>query len=259
MNDRGNISAVIPTLNEATMLPSTIDALRSVPQVTQVIVVDGGSDDGTVGLALAAGCEVLTAPRGRGSQLRAGAGAAAGEILWFVHADTLVPPESGSSMLLALAARPSAVGGAFRVRFSPHGSPGGNGTIAHRAFTTGARALQAAGGLYGDAALFVRRSAYDTAGGISEQPLFEDVDLVRRLRRMGSMVRLPVYVETSDRRIAGGRAVPTLALWAWLHLLYGLRVSPDILARIYAPVRGRAGRGRRPAASGKMRGNGEAS
>ncbi len=231
----GSIAAIVPTLNEAAALPATLAALRRVREVGEVVVVDGGSEDATVALAEAAGCRVVNAPRGRGGQLRAGAAAvaASAEVLWFVHADTVVPSGAGRDLLDALAAVPGAPGGAFRVRFR------GAGRTA-RTFTRGARFLQRVGALYGDAALFVRRGDYRASGGFADQPLFEDVDLARRLRRRGPLLRLPTEVETSARRVDDLGALRILGLWTLLHLLHAAGVSPATLARLYPPHRPRA-------------------
>ena len=224
------ISAVIPALNEARALPATLAALDAVPEVEEVIVVDGGSTDGTVALAARSGAHVVVARRGRGTQLREGAERARGGILWFVHADTLVPPDAGERILASLEGDPSAVGGVFAVRFD-------GPSLSSRWFTRAARILQWTGGLYGDAALFVRRKEYDAAGGFGRMALFEDVDLVRRLRRRGRLLCLSREVVTSSRRFAGEGTVRTLARWAGLHLLFRLGASPAGLSRYYAPVR----------------------
>ena len=222
------ISAVIPTLNEARALPRTLAALRRVPEVSEVIVADGGSGDGTVAAAREAGCEVVPSSPGRGAQLRAGAAAAAGDTLWFVHADTLVPPDGGRLLTGVLETDPGAVAGAFRVRFNGRGR-------AASVCTRGARILQALGGIYGDAALFVRRSAYRAAGGFDDRPIFEDVDMVRRLRRLGSVHVVPREVVTSARRVERSGMPTTFARWGMLHLLYWLGVPPRSLVRWYAP------------------------
>ena len=106
---RPSVSVIIPTLNEAATLPRLLDALRP-SGADEVIVVDGGSTDGTPALAQVAGASVLSGPRGRGRQLHAGAEAASGEAFLFLHADTLLPP-SGVAAVRAALSRPEIAGG----------------------------------------------------------------------------------------------------------------------------------------------------
>ncbi len=220
----GTLSVVIPALNEEVCLPETLRRVVGAPGIREVLVVDGGSDDTTVATAQNAGAVVVLSERGRGAQLRAGAAAASGELLWFLHADTLSPPAAALGIEEALR-DPRVVGGAFTVRFS-------GDSRGARFFTRAAAVLRRIGLGYGDAGIFVRRDAYDRVGGIAPFPLFEDLDLVRRLQRAGKFVILPAAVVTSSRRFEG-RAARTLFLWVWLHVLYWLGVPPVVLARLY--------------------------
>jgi rSAM/selenodomain-associated transferase 2 len=208
-----------------------MDALTQVRGSLELLVVDGGSQDGTLAVARARGAAILAAPRGRGAQLHAGARAARGEVLWFVHADTLVPADAAEQIVAAL--RDSAVvGGNFRLRF-------GGPRLAAR-ILTGLQPLFGWLGLcYGDSALFVRREAYERIGGFRPFLLFEDLDLVRRLRRVGRLAHVPSEVIASSRRFEGRSFALTLARWVALQLLYWLGVPPDRLARHYAPIRDR--------------------
>jgi rSAM/selenodomain-associated transferase 2 len=225
------LSIIIPTLNEAACLGATLDAVAGLGRGAEVIVVDGGSGDGTPEIARRRGLSVLTAGRGRGAQLRAGAAAARGDVLWFLHADTLPPADAVERIAEALG-QPRVVGGCFAIRFAGRGYPA--------RFLTGLYPYLAWLGLYyGDSAFFVRRGAYEEAGGFRPVPLFEDLDLLRRLRRRGRFVRLAAVVTTSSRRFAGRSFLLTFARWTVLQLLYWLGVSPHRLARRYADVRGR--------------------
>jgi rSAM/selenodomain-associated transferase 2 len=229
------ISVIIPALNEEAALGATLDALARLSRPVEVLVVDGGSSDGTLAVAQGRGAGTLTAGRGRGVQLHAGAGAARGDVLWFVHADTLVPAHALEHIDAALCA-PDVAGGYFRLRFS--------GRLRACRFQTALQPIFNGFGLvYGDAAIFVRRSAYERVGGFRPYPLFEDLDLVRRLRRLGRLARMPADVTASARRFEGKSYVRTLALWVGLQLLYWLGVSPERLARLYAPIRSRVRRG----------------
>ena len=223
------ISAIIPTLNEARDIARTIGAIRASPRVTEVIVVDGGSDDATVACATGAGARVIHAPRGRGRQMHAGALAASGDTLWFVHADTVVPAGAGEAIQTALA-DPDVVGGTFSLRF-------GGDTRAARFMSWFYRWIALLGLRYGDAAYFVRRSAYDRAGGFRDLALFEDLDLKRRLSKCGRFPRIEPVVVTSSRRFEVDGFPRVFAMWVAFQLLYWFGVPPKPLARWYRHVR----------------------
>jgi rSAM/selenodomain-associated transferase 2 len=224
------ISIIIPTLDEEAALGTTLDALSRLRGAVEVIVVDGGSRDGTVALARARGVAVLASARGRGVQMHAGARAARGVVLWFLHADTLAPADAVEHITRALRT-PGVVGGHFRLRL--------DGTSWPDRFMTALQPLFAWLGLvYGDSAIFVRRQEYERVGGFKPFPLFEDLDFVRRLQRRGRMVRLAADVVTSSRRFEGRNFPLTFARWVGLQLLYWLGVSPHALIGLYPPVRG---------------------
>ncbi|MBM3460256.1 MAG: glycosyltransferase [Armatimonadetes bacterium] len=219
------LSVIIPALNEAAALPATIQALHQSRHPLEIWVVDGGSTDGTPAVAAALGAEVLPVPRGRGGQLDAGARAARGEILWFLHADTLVPVDAAEQVRHALA-DPQVLGGSFRCRFL-------GSTWAARCFTRLYPVMQFLGCSYGDASLFLRRADYLRTGGFRSLPLFEDLEFWRRLRREGRLVFLPGPLATSARRFERHGPGRTLALWIGLHVLYFLGVPPERLERFY--------------------------
>lgn len=227
------ISIIIPALNEAEAIGETLDAAARVGEEVEVIVVDAGSADGTAEVARAHGARVVTAARGRGAQMHAGALAARGEVLWFLHADTLAPADAASCVARALA-DPRAVGGNFRVRFD-----GDSG--AARFLTWFYPRLRLLGLAYGDSGIFVRRAAYERAGGFKPFPIFEDLDLLRALWRQGRFVQAEGCVVTSSRRFEGRSFALTFTRWSLLQTLYWLGVSPHTLARLYAPIRGRKG------------------
>jgi rSAM/selenodomain-associated transferase 2 len=185
------LSVVIPALDEAEGIAEAVASARA-PDV-EVLVVDGGSSDGTVERAAAAGARVLRAARGRARQLDAGARAASGDALLFLHADTRLPAGWAEAVRAALA-DPRAVGGAFRLRFDRR-------TRALRLIERTARLRARWLGLpYGDQALFVRRAALDAVGGVPQVPILEDLDLVRALKRRGRLALLPLDAVTSARR-----------------------------------------------------------
>jgi rSAM/selenodomain-associated transferase 2 len=224
------ISIIIPALNEAQSIGETLDAAARLKGDVEVIVVDGGSADETVEVARARGARVVTSARGRGAQMHAGAQAARGEVLWFLHADTLAPADAAECVARALLT-PGAVGGNFRIRFD-----GASG--AARFLTWLYPRLRLLGLAYGDSGFFVRRAAYERAGGFRAFPIFEDLDLLRALWRQGRFVQAEGCVVTSSRRFEGRSFVLTFVRWSVLQGLYWLGVSPHTLARLYAPVRG---------------------
>jgi rSAM/selenodomain-associated transferase 2 len=230
------VSVIIPTLNEARALGSTLDALAALPGPLELIVVDGGSFDRTTAIARARRVRVLLANRGRGQQLHVGACAARGDVLWFVHADTHPPPAATAAIRQALD-NAAVVGGNFAVSFDGTGRPA-------RFMTWLYPRLRKLGLCYGDATLFVRRSAYEEVGGFRPYPLFEDVDLIERLRRRGRFVHLPAIARTSSRRFEGRSFTITFVWWIVLQVLYWFGVPPRLLGRLYAPIRTRPRRRR---------------
>jgi len=216
------ISVVIPCLDEQELLPAALASARE--GADELVVVDGGSRDGSCQLAREAGALVLQAPASRGGQLRVGAEAARGDWLLFLHADTRL--EAGwAGDLRALP--PPVVGGAFSLAID---APGWGPRLLERAVDLRTRLL---GLPYGDQALFARRSAYDAAGGFRPLPLMEDVDFVGRLRRQGPLAWLRRRALTSARRLRRhGLAGATLRNWRVLGC-YLLGVSPERLVRLY--------------------------
>ena len=203
---------VIPALNEAEALPATLEAIASALDTPRpVVVADAGSTDATASAAAAAGAAVVSAdrpdggPAGRGAAMRAGVAAALArhpdaEVLWLLHADTHPPIGADRLILDALAAQPAAVAGAFRQRFATrHVGPWTRRKLHFIAMCN--RLRYGLSGLYfGDQGLFVRRASLELIGGVPEAPLFEDVEMVRRLRGVGRVVLLPARITTSPRR-----------------------------------------------------------
>lgn len=185
------IAVVIPALDEAEAVAGAIASARA-PGV-EVVVVDGGSRDGTADRAREAGARVVTAPPGRARQLQAGFAATEADAVVFLHADTRLPPGFSDLVRRALA-EPAVVGGAFGFRFRESGA-------ALRVVEWGARLRSRWLRLpYGDQALFCRARVLRELGGVPQVPIMEDVDLVASLRRRGRVVLLPADVRTSARR-----------------------------------------------------------
>jgi rSAM/selenodomain-associated transferase 2 len=223
------LSIVIPTLNAAAVLPDTLAALAeaSVKGLRhEIIVSDGGSQDGTAQLAQQRGARVVIGPRGRGVQLARGAEATAGDWLLFLHADTRL--EAGwVARVVAFTASPDK-GRAAYFRFAlddPH--PAARRIEALVRWRCAMFALP-----YGDQGLLIARTTYAALGGFKPLPLMEDVDIVRRLGRQG-LVALDHAVVTSAERYRrdGWWARPARNLFCLS--LYFLGVPPERLLRLY--------------------------
>ncbi|MDX6647413.1 MAG: hypothetical protein QOK40_3140 [Miltoncostaeaceae bacterium] len=219
------ITIVIPALNEASVLPSTLAAARALGGDPEIVVVDGGSSDDTPRIARERGASCVAAPPGRAVAMNRGAALAGGEVLIFVHADTRLPPDAGRRIASALA-EPDVVGGCFRLSFDSR-----RRLLSLYAFCTrfGFRLLH-----YGDAAYFVRAEVFRRLGGYREYPLMEDLDLWLRMRCCGRTVVLPSCVVTSARRYERRGALRQQALNTALVLLFMLGVHPRRLKRFYA-------------------------
>ncbi len=225
------ISVIIPALDEARNLRPLLRALGAEPAPHEVIVADGGSGDDTVTAARARGARVVECARGRGRQLRAGARAARGEVLLFLHADCDFPAGGLARIEAALGASPGLVGGNFRLVFD------GTSSVSRR-LTAFYAWLRGRGLYYGDSGIFVRRQAYQRLGGIRAIALMEDYDFVRRLERLGPTCCIAEPpLKTSSRRFEGRHGLAIVWGWLLIHALYHLGVSPTRLAGLYRSER----------------------
>ncbi len=222
------ISIIIPTLNENTTIRNAADSLARLRGDFEVIVADGGSADGTVETARDRGLRVIGAERGRGQQMNAGSRLARGDVLLFLHADTRLPDEA-LRLIKDVLQFPDVCGGNFSLVFD-------GGTREARLLTKIYPLLRIGGMCYGDSAIFVRRSVFEALGGYRAYPIFEDCDLYRRMRHVGKFVRLPTCATTSSRRFEG-RFFRTFALWSLMQVLYWIGVNPNLLNRLYRPLR----------------------
>jgi rSAM/selenodomain-associated transferase 2 len=229
---------VIPVLDEFAALPYTIDHLGALdPAPARVVVADGGSTDGTrEWLAREADPDWLhyvETERGRGNQMNAGAAEAAGDTLVFLHADAVLPRDALARVAGALADART-LGGAFTIRFArTQSSPISMPIIA---IGINARTLVTRSAT-GDQAIFVRRSVFDRLGGYRPWPLFEDIDLVTRIKQEGRFTIVPARVTISDRRYAKFGPWRTTALMWRLRVRYWRGESPEELKRSFIDVR----------------------
>ncbi|MEZ4695813.1 MAG: TIGR04283 family arsenosugar biosynthesis glycosyltransferase [Rhodothermales bacterium] len=217
------ISVVVPTLNEADVLESTLRCLRKQPGPLEIIVADGGSSDGTLDL-VGRDCSVVHAEPGRASQMNAGAQTAGGEVLLFLHSDTLLPECALETVRRVVQNGTDA--GIFRLAFDDKS--------VLLSLSAAATRLPLFSICFGDRALFVRRSTFMALGGFSHTPIFEDIELAKRLGRQATFRFISESVTTSARRY---RAVGhwrqqwhNASLW----LRYMLGANPEHLAREYS-------------------------
>jgi rSAM/selenodomain-associated transferase 2 len=218
------LSVIVPTLNEVANLEEALRIVRR-PGV-EVLVVDGGSTDDTVAAARRLADAVLVAERGRALQMNAGAAAARGEVLLFLHADTKLPADFPEPVAAALD-DPRVVGGRFDVRLDAAGLV--YAVVGHL-MNVRSRWTRVA---TGDQAIFVRREVFRRIGGYPAIPLMEDIELSRRLKRVGRLACLRSTVTTSARRWQRHGPIRTILLMWTLRLLYYCGVSPHRLRRAY--------------------------
>lgn len=220
------VSIVVPALDEAGGIERTLQALQPWREAGhELIVVDGGSRDDTAAKAAAWADRVLVSERGRARQMNAGAAAAAGTILLFLHADTRLPAGAPQAVLQAVSG--GAAWGRFDVTIEGRSAwlPVVARLMNWRSRWTGIAT--------GDQAMFVRRADFDAAGGFPDQPLMEDIELSRRLRARGAPACLRLRATTSGRRWDQRGAWRTILLMWRLRLLYALGTPAERLARAY--------------------------
>jgi rSAM/selenodomain-associated transferase 2 len=220
------LSIVIPALDEAAGIEQTLRALAPLrARGAEVIVVDGGSGDATVGRARRLADRVFDAPRGRARQMNAGAAAARADVLLFLHADTRLPADA--DQLIASALEAGAAWGRFDVHID------GRARLL-RVVAAGMNLRSRWSGIAtGDQGLFVRRAAFEQVGGFPDQPLMEDVELSRRLCAVGPPACLRARVTTSGRRWESRGVWRTIVLMWRLRWRYWRGESPHALARCY--------------------------
>ena len=221
------ISIVIPALNEAPNLERLLPDLVARFPGAEVVLVDGGSTDATAAAAArSAQVRLLASPRGRARQMNAGARAARGDVLLFLHADTLLPDGALAAMEAAVG-DPGVVAGRFDVRFD-------NPRPVFRMIAWFMNHRSRWSGIStGDQAIFVCREPFNALGGYPDIPLMEDVELCRRLRGNGQMAALRLRVTTSARKWEREGVVRTILLMWALRFLYMVGVPPAKLHHWY--------------------------
>jgi rSAM/selenodomain-associated transferase 2/rSAM/selenodomain-associated transferase 1 len=230
-----SLSIIVPVLNESAGILDALQALVPMrSRGVEVIVVDGGSDDGTADLVRASGMAdaVIQTTRGRAVQMNAGAGVAHGDVLLFLHADTRLPPGADALVLQAMEGTEPARGwGRFDVTIE-----GAHPMLGVIAWSMNRRS-RLTGIATGDQAMFMRRDAFDSVGGFPPIALMEDIAMSARLKRLSSPVCLAERVRTSGRRWESRGVLRTmLGMW-WMRLRYFFGAEPAQLAANYADIR----------------------
>lgn len=221
------MSVIVPALNEAALIAQMLQVLAPLRQRgVEVIVVDGGSRDNTPALAAPLADRVVHAPQGRARQMNAGACAAQGEVLWFLHADT-VPPPGADGLILAALAQEERAWGFFDVRLS------GSGAVLRMVAYLMNRRSRLAGIATGDQGLFVRREVFERAGGFPEIPLMEDIALSRALKKHSRPAHVAQGLVTSSRRWEQRGVWRTIFLMWRLRAAYYFGADPRKLAGLY--------------------------
>jgi rSAM/selenodomain-associated transferase 2 len=220
-----NISIIVPTRNEVENISRLLPEMLAIPGI-EVLVMDGGSSDDTVDTARALGAKVFSVSPGKAAQMNAGAEAARGDILLFLHADTRLAPGFVKQIRDALS-QPGISAGAFRLTI---GGKGFGLRVIEMLTNLRSRVLQMP---YGDQGIFVRAGMFLSVGGFPSLPIMEDFELVRRLKRKGRIRILPLAATTSPRRWEKLGVLRTTAINQTIIIGYLLGVNPKKLAQWY--------------------------
>jgi rSAM/selenodomain-associated transferase 2/rSAM/selenodomain-associated transferase 1 len=224
------ISIIIPAINEADHIANTIESIGP-GNKKEVIVVDGGSKDDTVEIAKSLGAKVITSAPPRARQMNRGADQATGDVLVFLHADTRLP-EKFEHFVFNSFKHPKMVAGAFELRMD---SPMPGLRIIERLANWRSRYLKMP---YGDQAIFLSTKLFYELGGFSDIPIMEDFELIRRLRKQGNIVTLPVPLFTSARRWQNFGILKTTLINQMVIAAYVMGTAPEVIAQWYGRKKG---------------------
>jgi rSAM/selenodomain-associated transferase 2 len=220
-----NISMIVPVLNEAAIIRAFLQHLRATAADAEIIVIDGGSKDGTVELCRGLADRIVESARGRARQMNAGAQVAHGKILWFLHSDSRIATNSLAAIEDVLADS-RIVGGCFRLRIVPAR------WVYRVRDIIGDLCVNLFRIALGDRGLFCRRENFLALGGYPNQPLLEDADFYRKLRAVGRVRQIPITIETSARRYEALGPVRTSLFYLLIMTLYLAGAKMSILEKM---------------------------
>jgi rSAM/selenodomain-associated transferase 2 len=219
------VSIIVPMLNEAPILPNSLRQFREAAPDSEIVVIDGGSQDGSFAIARELADQTQHSKPGRAMQMNAGAALAHGDILWFVHADSVIAPGSIDSIEQALSDR-AVVGGCFRLRID-------STSWVYRIRDAIGNFLVAIFRLpLGDRGFFCWKKCFDRVGGFPDTVILEDAEFYRRLKEQGRVVQVRETIQTSARRYEKLGPVVTMLFYTLIMLLYALRVPVPVLERM---------------------------
>jgi uncharacterized protein len=224
--DSRRISVILPACNDAAHIEASIQSVQA-GHPHEVLVVDGGSVDGTQSIATTAGAKVLSSRPGRARQMNAGAARATGNTLLFLHSDTCLPADWARVVQETLE-QPHVSAGAFALRIR-EAFPGRR--LIEQAATLRSRHLQSP---YGDQGLFLRRSLFEELGGFADLPIMEDYELTQRLKALGRIVTVKAGATTSGRRWCRLGVIRTTLINSMMVIGYNMGISPARLAKLYS-------------------------
>jgi len=223
---RFSISIIVPVFNESVLIRGFLEQVRAVVPEAEIIVVDGGSDDGTIDLCAGLANRVLKSPMGRACQMNAGGQIAGGDVFWFLHADSTIPLDAPST-LQQFFENDSNIGGCFRLRFSSRK------WIYRISDSLGNIGVEVFGFALGDHGIFCRRDAFFRAGGFPDIPLMEDAEFYRVLRRYGRMRQLKNAIIANPRKYEQLGPYRTTIYYTVILALYCVRARMSMLLAVY--------------------------
>ena len=229
MPNAQKISVIIPTLNEAENLPTTLDCINSATHIhnqVEVIITDGGSTDNTVEIAQKAGAKVIPSSPGRANQLNTGAAQATGDIYLFLHADTQLPNDWQTQIESTLA-QPNTIAGAFQLKIN---SPQRGIALVEWGVQIRSRFFHLP---YGDQGIFLKAATFQQLGGFPDLAIMEDYQFIQQLKQHGKISISPTYVITSGRRWETLGVLPTTVLNQIMILGFYAGIKPEQLKSWY--------------------------